>query len=466
MNTGLYWALLRYTLLGGAALLAFIAHHRYSQAPLTMDELVRATAAVPHAAAQNLTPLLRAAAARGQNYLAQVLAGHIYSTRAVPVTQARVWDGFFAALAVLCIYRVATLCCTRGAGLVCAFMLASVAPSLWGAHAMVMTFALVNFELFLHAVRHDTFVRWLLWLLACLLLMSTGVHAELLLLQTWFLGLVAVWCAWRVLAARLPDAGAPAETPRRRRRAAAGMMEQLQRDAGVARLAAMFAGVSIVVFLLVAVLAVFFTRFALTPTLIIYIAVWGAGLSIAAGVVLLFLPLYSRERAIIIDRILSGQVIHSIDGPEQIFGSVRRESVLNMLLAYAGAMVLFIPVLYIVHAHVNVFVRTWDGAVLVQTMRQTGMVRAVVFMALPLVWLCASAGLYAAGVLPRGRCIGAVCVTMIGSLYLVQQRYAACAAPFFFIALAGLVVVAVEAVQAFLPPRETALSPRAETEPA
>jgi len=440
MNNGLYLAFLRYTLLGSAAVLAFTAHYQYSRAPLGMHDLTRAAAAVPYAASQQLPPLLRAAAARGHNYATQLLAGHVYATRAVPVTHFRIWDGFAAALAVLCLYRVAAMCGTRSAGVLGAFMLASAAPPLWGRHAMVMACALLNFELFLHAVRYDSLARWLAWMLACLLLMWCGVFAELLLLQTWFVGLVLVWLAWHVMSRWLPSDGAVSHSSHRRRRGRA----KVRHDEDVSRYVVMLAGVSAIMFLSVAIAVIFFTRFALTPTLLVYIVVWGVGLSLVAGLVLLFLPLYSRERAILIDRLFNSQVVHSVSSPEQLFEPTGQSSLLNMLLAYAGAMVLFIPVLYIVHTHISVFVRLWEGALLLQTMREIGLLRAAVFMSLPVLWAGATAGLYAAGLVSRGRCIGAVCITIMSMMYLLQQRYAAYAAPFYFVAVAGLVSVAVE----------------------
>lgn len=446
MNTGLYWALLRYTLVGGAALLAFTAHHRYSQAPLAMHDLARAASAVPYAAAQHVPPLLRAAAARGQNYAVQLIAGHIYTTRAVPVTHFRIWDGIAAALAVLCVYRVAVMCCNRSAGVLSAFMLASTAPPLWGRHAMVMACALLHFELFLHAVRHDTFVRWLLWMLACLLLMVCGVFAELLVLQTWFVTLALVWVVWYVMSRWLPSDNAEPQPSRRRRRGRAHTRGTMTSESSLASFISMWAAVSGVVFILVTIFSIFFTRLALTPTLIVYIFVWGAGLSVVGGIVLLFLPIYSHERSILIDRLFNSQVIRSIPAPEEVFTAVGVVSLLNLVLTYAAAMVAFIPMLYVVHTHISVFVRFWDGPVLLHTLREIGMLRAVVFMSLPFVWAGVTAGLYAAGVLSRGRCIGALGITLMSMLYLVQQRYAAYAAPFFFIALAGLVVVLAESV--------------------
>lgn len=461
MNNGLYFALLRYALVGGAALLAFTAHYQYSRAPLSMQDLARAAAVVPYAASQRIPPLLRAAAARGHNYATQLLAGHVYATRAVPVTHFRIWDGFAAALAVLCLYRVATMCCTRSAGVLGAFLLASAAPPLWGRHAMVMACALLNFELFLHAVRYDALARWLAWMLACLLLMWCGVFAELLLLQTWFVGLALVWLAWYVMSRQVPsDESVAYPSPRHRR-----VHAKVRHDEDVSRYVVVLAGVSAIVFLSVAIAVIFFTRFALTPTLLIYIVVWGVGLSLVAGLVLLFLPLYSHERAILIDRLFNSQVVQSVTSPEQLFEPAGVSSLLNMLLAYAGAMVLFIPVLYMVHTHISVFVRLWEGALLLQTMREIGLLRAAVFMSLPVLWAGATAGLYATGIVSRGRCIGAVCITIMSMMYLLQQRYAAYAAPFYFVAVAGLVSVAAEgAVHLVRRARPAVPAPAVETE--
>lgn len=446
MNNALYWALLRYTLVGGAALLTFTAYLQYSQAPLTMHDLARAASAVPYAASQRVPPLLRAAAARGQNYVAQLLAGHVYATRAVPVTRFRIWDGIAAALAVLCIYRVAVLCCNRSAGVLSAFVLAATAPPLWGRHAMVMTCALLHFELFLHAVRHDTFIRWLLWMLASVLLMLCGVFAELLVLQTWFITLALVWVVWYVLSRWLPSDNAASQPSQRRRRGRSHARGTITSESSLASFVFMWAAVSGVVFILVTILSIFFTRFALTPTLMIYILVWGAGLSVISGVVLLFLPIYSHERSMLIDRLFNSQVIRSIAAPEKVFTTVSVVSLLNLVLTYAAAMVAFIPILYVVHTHISVFVRFWDGPLLLKTVREIGVLRAVVFISLPFVWAGATAGLYAAGVLSRGRCIGALCIMLMSMIYLLQQRYAAYAAPFFFIALAGLAVVMAESV--------------------
>lgn len=444
MNNALFWALLRYTLVAGAAIMAFIAHLQYSRTPLTMNDMARAALAVPHAASQDVPALLRAAAARGHNYIAQLVTSHVYASRAVPVTNFRIWDGFAAVLAIVCMYRVAVVCCCRSAGVLSAFLLAATAPPLWGRHALVMACALLHFELLVHAVRHGTLVRWLLWMLASVLLMLCGVFAELLVLQTWFATLALAWLVWFALSRWLPAAASEQQPVSRRhfRRAHAAYASHTE----LTNFILAWAAVAATGMVLVSVLAIFFTRFALTPSLILYIIAWGTVLSVLAGVVLLCLPIYSHERSMLIDRLFNSQIIQSIATPDKVFTPVPIVSFLNMVLTYAAAMVVFIPVLYVVHTHISVFVRFWDGALLVRTMREIGMLRALVFMSLPFVWAGATAVLYAAGGLSRGRCIGALCATLMSTPYLLQQRYAAYAAPFFYIALAGVPVVLVESV--------------------
>lgn len=439
MNICLYSALLRYTLVGGAAMMAFVAHHQYSRSMWHLRDVARVASVVPYAAAQRVRPILHAAAVRNYNYLMQVLAGHVYASRAVPVTRLRVWDGLAAALAVLLIYRVATMCCNRFTGIVSALLLASLPPAVWGHHAITMACALLNVECLLHALRRNTVPRWVLWSLSCLLLMACGVFAELFLLQTWFGALVLMWLAWFFLT-RWFSTSEERTAPARRRHRERGT-RYFRGDVGLARFVVMMVGVAVVTFMLVAVVLVFFTRFALTPSLVVQLFLWGCGLTLAIGLVLLFMPLYSRERAILLDRVLSTQVTQSIPTPDNVFRQLHVTSLANLLLAYAAAAVLFLPVLYLVHAGLNVFIRTWDGELLWQTLRTHGLARSTAFIGIPFIWLAGTASLYAVGVLSRARCVGAVGVVILSSMYLLQQRYAAMAAPFFIIAMAGFVVL-------------------------
>ncbi|MCX7846438.1 MAG: hypothetical protein N2595_00170 [bacterium] len=440
MSSQLYWALLRYALVGGAAVMAFTAHYHYSREPWHFQDVARAASVVPYAIAQRVPPLLRAAALREHNYLAQLLAGHVYGTRAVPVTAFRIWNGLALAVAVVLAYRVATMCGSRVIGVISAFFLAALPPALSGPHAFTMACALLNFECFLNALRRDTVIRWVIWSLASLLLMSCGMFAELFLLQTWFGALILLWAGWYAFTRwLLVDPRTPVPS---RRRGRSSRTHQLRSDAGLSRFVVMMLGIALLSLLLVTMGVIFFTRFSLTPTLVIQIVLWSAGLTAATGMVLLFLPLYSRERSIILERVLSSQLTDSIPNPDLVFVPLRVTSFPSMMLAYSAAMVMFLPVVYQVHDQLNVFIRTWDGALIWHTIRTIGPLLALAWILLPFIGAAGAIGLYTIGALSRGRCMGMLAITFISSIYLLQQRYAPFAAPFFLIAVAGVIVTA------------------------
>ncbi len=131
----------------GIMLYTLAFHIRYSQANVKMDDLMKIEALAPSAASQSLIRTLRKAVVHDLNYLNQIYYYVLYKEKtSYPVGKFRVIDGFIAALAVMLVYFVGSICCGKLTGIISAALLALTPPALWGEYAMRILMILINFE--------------------------------------------------------------------------------------------------------------------------------------------------------------------------------------------------------------------------------------------------------------------------------------------------------------------------------
>ncbi|NLF40792.1 hypothetical protein GX586_15220 [bacterium] len=417
--------------------MTLVLHTRTSG--VAVDDLLRTGIAAPDIRGANAVNVMCSAGDHQLSYLSQLFVYSVMKANAIDhLAQLRVWDGFAAVLAVICIYRTGRRCISPSAGVLAAFMLAATPPDVWSRHALTVCVVLFSFEQFLVAVRRDTPPRWVIWMAATLLLFCTGVFAEVILLQTWFLALLAVWCCWHLCCRWMPEPE-DADYADARRDALSSMQRSATRygDRSGYRAATLVAVCAAVMTLVTFATGSRFLSFSVKS--LVFMAVLSIALS--AGLVLLLLlciPAFEAEREAVRDWIMSGDWQGSSSRPEDVFLPVLPRSCSRFLLAYSGAVILFLPVLYKLYPHITVFVDTWEfGRFLSYASGQPP--HQIVLALVPWAWLILTSVAFHLGLLTRDRLIGCCSVVILSSLYLFQQRYAVYAAPFHVLAIAGMV---------------------------
>jgi hypothetical protein len=444
----------------GAAMLVFGQFWQFARMPARMPEVMAVSLAAPYSFGGRVVDVLRQAAAWRMDPAQQLwLYGRYLGGHGEAVNQVRVWQGIAAVVAVLWIARVGRLLCGAWAGVLAAFLLACLAPAAWNMMALRVACVVIHMELFLRASSSDDPLWWVLWTAASWVLYCTGVFAEPLPLQTWFIGLAVCWWWWRG-ATRwcAPRAADEAALARRRPRHHETLWQRLQRDAGFLRYVGMLVVMCAVMTLLTVVGVLFFSHLSVSVRSLGTIVGISGMLSLGTAVLLLLLPLFSRERTIVMDAIVDLGTSDRQTLPETLLLEIRPRGFAHMMLAYAVSMVLFLPVLYQFHTHMDVFITANDTRAYLTYLRDgtwdvlAGSIMPLLFLVLVVVRLLLQQA-------SRARLIGAVMVVICSSLYIHQARYAAFSTPFHIIAAAGVVTELCALVVATLRGRIAALLP-------
>jgi len=102
-------------------------------------------------------------------------------------------------------------------------------------------------------------------------------------------------------------------------------------------------------------------------------------------------------------------------------------------------MVLFLPVLLLFHTHVDVFVTAFDLRAYLDYLMAAPL-RTMLSSVVPLAFMLLVVVRFMLRHISRARLIGAGIAMLCSLVYVVQARYAALSAPFYYICAAGLIV--------------------------
>jgi hypothetical protein len=441
------------TLVIGAALLALGFHFRYAREPATMDDLLRISYVAPYAADHKLSLAMQQAVTHQLNYLQQtILYFYTKDDNAHSVTWYRSLNALGAFLAVIWMYRLGSLCCSSLTGLGAACVLTLTPPPLWNHFAFQIFFVLLHCECFLIGIRRDTFLGWSVWIGVTLLLFMNGIFAEPLLLQTWCIALVLVWFIWRYGALLLPEHNAFIHGAYHRgERRGGGVWEKMRQDSGFSRFATTVLGIAIVIFVFCFVVGAFFSRLVTSFNSIVKVLFLGIGLTVLAAVALLMTPLFVRERNMALDRLVSLRIGREISSPQLLFQRVADSSLLHALFAYACAVLLFLPFFYSYRSQINLYVDSWEFSRFFAFMNADAGWLGWASVGLPLAACVLTLVGYFASLFSRARVIGSFVMLVLGSVYLVQQRYAIYAVPFQLILSVAAVTTILDMGIAMLP---------------
>jgi len=429
----------------GILLLTFACHVRYSQKNIKMDDLMRMEAVAPSVASRDIVRTVEKAVVHDLNYLNQIFLFCLCKGNSYSVGKFRIWDGLFAVFAVLMIYRVGSMCVNKTTGILSAVILAFTPPSLWGEYALRIFVVLLNFELFIIAISKNTRLRWLLWSVSSVLLFSTGVFAEALLLQSWFLSLVIVFAVWSIGTKIIPEWEIFVFLAREaKKRKSKSLWKKIQGDFGFSRYIVTAIFVGIIVLVLSFVGSFFVSRSILSTETLAFIILLSFGMVIITSVVLLALPIFHRERNIVLNWLSEYKLNKSSNVPCQIFTNPRSGIILKIFFSYSVAILFFLPFFFAFYKNINIFIDNWELGRTITFINSSNSFYTWIFLALPIIFILITVICYMLQIVSRGRLIGAVSVMILSSIYIFQHRYAVISTPFYIICSAGIAASTVD----------------------
>ena len=327
----------------GILLFTFACHIRYSQKNIKMADLIRMEAVAPSIAGQNIVRTVKKAVIHDLNYLNQIVFYSLYKGKTIyPVGKFRIWDGLMAVLAVLMIYRVGSICSSKVTGFISAAVLALTPPSLWGEHALRIFVVLLNFNLLITAISKDTILRWGLWSAATVLLFSTGVFAEALLLQSWFFAIIIILILWLIGTKALPEWKKFIRLAREaRRRKSKSLWKKIKGDSGFSRYMATAIFVGIIVLALSITGVFFISKSILSVETLALVILLSFGMTLVTSAILFALPIFHRERNIILDWITDYKSTEVSRSPYEIFRTPKSGVLLRIIFSYSAAVLVF-----------------------------------------------------------------------------------------------------------------------------
>jgi len=446
MNTSQFGRNVLIVSLIGILLLTFACHVRYSRENIKMDDLMRIEAMAPSTASRDVVRTVEKAVVHNLNYLNQIIFYTLYKGKAFyPVGGFRIWNGFIAVLAVFMIYRVGNLCGSRFTGLLSAVVLALTPPSLWGEYALRIFIVLLNFELLILAISKNTTFRWVLWSASSVLLFSTGVFAEALLLQSWFFAIVITFILWSAGTKIIPEWKKFARLARlAKRKKNKSLWKKIQGDSGFSRYMATAIFIGIIILVLSFVGGFFLSRSILSVETLALVVLLSFGMVVIASVVMLALPIFSHERNIILDWLSEYKLNKASRRPCGIFTTLRSGILLKICFSYSAAILIFLPFFFAFYKGINIFIDNWELSKTISFLNSSNTFSNWLFILLPVVFFLITLLFYLFRFISRGRLIGAVSLLVFSSIYIIQQRYAAISTPFYIICAVGIIATIVE----------------------
>jgi len=437
----------------GLALYTVAFHVKYSHENVKMDDLMKVEALAPNTANQNLIRTLKKAVVHDLNYLNQAIYYTLFKGKTViTVSKLRIIDGLIAAIAVLLIYRIATLCCGRLTAIISASFLALTPPDLWGEHALRISVVLLNFSFLIGAIKKDTVFNWALWIIATVLLFFTGVFAEPIFLQSWFIAIILIFLIWSLMSKTLPEWKRFIRIIKdSKRKRVKSLWKQVQGDAGFSRYIATAIIVGIISLVLSFTGSFFISSSILSIDTLAFIVLLSFCIVLIIAVILLALPMFQRERSLILDWITTYKNVKYSKLPCETFLTIKSGGLLKVIFSYSIAMLLFIPMFFIFYKDINIFINSFELNDFYDFITSSPDKYYLWLMVLlPLIFILLTCTAYMLKVVSRGRFIGAVILFIPANIYIFQQRYSVISTPFYIICSAGIAALIIEIIVFFI----------------
>ena len=414
-----------------ALAIAVFQCHLYVQRPLQLSDLERGGTIVAYAEQQNFSGALLQAASHDYDFLNQAILFVLIKSGSVtqPVAM-RYIDSIAVILAVFWLFRIGRLCLNSVTGMAAALVLACMPPAFWGPFALFICIVLLNWEVFLYAVKYNSLFYWAMWCAANLLLFSNRVFAEPIVLQSWFLVLLATLLVRKYIPQDSPRHVPSTATVHHHHHHRSYGSEQMQKESIGNLLLVSAVCIWFVAFFIGIICAAFFLSIPLTAISISAIFLLSLLLVPVFVALLLLLPMFSAPRSALRHNLVD-TIRHALFAkPRVMFTPVHNKEILNVCFTYSTAIMLFIPFLFFIRKSVNVFIDYNEFSRWILFMRSSDSPAAWVAAVLPLVYAGLTAYAAISHRLPRSRFVGALCLLLLSSLYLFQQRYAVFSAPF------------------------------------
>jgi hypothetical protein len=284
-----------------------------------------------------------------------------------------------------------------------------------------------------------------LWSASSVLLFSTGVFAEALLLQSWFLSLVIVFALWLTGTKVMPEWKRFARLAREaKRKKNKSLWKKIQGDAGFSRYIATSIFVGIIILALSFVGGFFVSSSILSVETLAFIVLLSFGMVVIASAVLLALPIFHRERNIVLDWLSEYKLNKSSKVPCQIFTTPRSGIILKIFFSYSAAILVFLPFFFAFYKNINIFINNWEFSRTIKFINSSNSFYTWIFLAIPFVFVLITLLCYLFRIVSRGRLIAAVSLMILSSIYIFQQRYAVVSTPFYIICSAGIAAIIVD----------------------
>ena len=420
-----------------AVILAFAHHIRYAEEPVSMDELIKTSIVAPAAAGRDIKLAIQKATTHNVSYIKQILLYNQYKTiESYRVTKNRIWDGLVAIFVVLMIFRIGAMCSSKLTGILSAFIFALIPPATWNNYTLQILIVLIHFELLVFAFKKNTFWLWITWAIASIFLFGTGIYAEPILLQFWFITLLAgliIWISFTKLLSKTKLKNKVHLHSHGHR----NIWKKISEDSGLSRFIIMMISLIITVFVF-SIIAGSFVPLFMNPLMLLISTT-------TVCIIIFMLPNFIRERQILIKWYKKRQTFKVITCPEEIFIPLKRNNQLfNMCIAYSGATLVFLPFLYFCHREINIFIDNWEVGTLISFVSKTGNSFDWLLLLLPIIFLIINYAGYFLRAFSRERLIGISIVFLLSCVYIFQQRYAVFSTPFYVICVAGAVSSIIE----------------------
>lgn len=431
----------------GAMILAIGQFTASRDAPVRFNELERVAVAAPYAEQGTPGGAVLQSVRIGLNHLNQFIV--YLALKGVMVTepaQLRYIDLAFMLLAILWIYRTGMLCVNTATGVLAALLLACCPPDIWGRFALCTFIVLLNWERFLYAVQQNTLFAWGVWCAVTLLLFLNRIFAEPIVLQTWFLALLTVLLFRRWFPVPHEEPHEYQHEHEHRHHHGHHAPSPLKWDSTLLPFFLTLSSAWVVIFCLSIVGAIFFLQLKLTGVTFLMIFIISLVVMPAVGALLLTFPMFNSAWHVLKDwfsEIIQRIIYHR---PRTLFAQIGTREILNACFAYSAAILLYIPYLFFIHRHVNIFI---DYGEFSRWYAFTGSLYpplAWFAVLLPGIAVLITAAGFLKGFLPRTRFVSVCCLLILSLLYIIQQRYAVFAAPFYILCCSVAFVTPVELI--------------------
>ncbi len=169
------------------------------------------------------------------------------------------------------------------------------------------------------------------------------------------------------------------------------------------------------------------------------------GMTIVTSAILFALPIFHRERNIILDWLTDYKSTKVSRFPYETFTIPKSGVLLRIIFSYSAAVLVFLPFFFAFYKGINIFIDNWEIGRLNIFINSSNTLYTWFLLILPVIFIIITVIGYIFRIISRGRLIGAVSLLILSSIYIIQQRYAVISTPFYIICTAGIAATIVEA---------------------